>query len=199
MPYGEKDLLPNAPTTEAHVKQGGMPMGELCAAAIQLSDNTAANLILASLGGPQGYTRFCRRIGDRVTRLDRTETALNSAIPGDPRDTTTPGAMTTSLAKVLLGPVLTPASRAQLTAWIRGTQTGQGRLKAGLPSGWSLGHKTGAGQRGSTNDIGILWPPSGQPVLAAVYFTGSTARDEAREAAIAEAAAAIAAWAGRAR
>ncbi len=197
--YGPRDLLPGSGRTTAHVKDGGMPMAELCAAAIQVSDNTAANVILASIDGPAGYTRFCRGIGDPVTRLDRTEPALNSSVPGDPRDTTSPAAMARSLSAVLVGPVLTPSSRAQLNAWIDGTETGQARLKAGLPPGWTLGHKTGTGARGSTNDIGILKPPSGPPLLAAVYFTGSAAKDEAREAAIAEAGAAIAAWAGLAR
>jgi beta-lactamase class A len=197
--YGQKDLLSYAPTTRAHVKDGGMSVGGLCEAAIQLSDNTAANLILASIGGPAGFTRFCRGLGDPVTRLDRTEPELNSSIPGDPRDTTSPAAMTRSLSAVLIGSVLQPASRSLLNAWIKGTRTGQARLKAGLPPGWTLGHKTGTGDRGSTNDIGILFPPSGPPILAAVYFTGSKARPEAIEAAIANVGSAIAAWATRGR
>jgi beta-lactamase class A len=192
--YGEKDLLPNSETSQAHVREGGLPLAALCEAAIQVSDNTAANLILGSIGGPEGYTRFCRRIGDEVTRLDRIELALNSSIPGDPRDTTSPAAMAHSLDAVLLGRVLSAASRARLVGWARGTKTGDRRLKAGLPPGWSLAHKTGSGRNGSTNDIGVLWPPSGPPILAAVYFTGSTAKDEAREAAIADVGAAIAGW-----
>jgi beta-lactamase class A len=195
--YGPGDLLPNAETTTAHVKEGGLPMGALCAAALQVSDNTAANLILASIGGPAGYTRFCRSIGDQATRLDRTEPALNTSIPGDPRDTTTPAAMARSLSAVLLGPALAPASRNRLLDWIKGARTGERRLKAGLPPGWTLGHKTGTGAHGSTNDIGILLPPAGPPILAAAYFTGSAAPYDAREAALAEAGAAITAWAGR--
>ncbi|HEX3363482.1 class A beta-lactamase, partial [Phenylobacterium sp.] len=106
--YGEADLLGNAPITKAHVKKGGMAFGDLCAAAITVSDNTAANLILASIGGPAGWTRFVRRIGDKTSRLDRTEMSLNTAIPGDPRDTTTPAAMAADLRAVLLGGMLGP-------------------------------------------------------------------------------------------
>ena len=106
--YGEADLLGNAPITKVHVKKGGMAFGDLCAAAITVSDNTAANLILASIGGPAGWTRFVRRIGDKTSRLDRTEMSLNTSIPGDPRDTTTPAAMAGDLRAVLLGGMLGP-------------------------------------------------------------------------------------------
>ena len=194
VPYGEKDLLDYAPVTRAHVKEGAMTLGALCAAMVELSDNTAANLVLAGIGGPQGYTRFVRRIGDGFTRLDRTEPELNSALPGDPRDTTTPEAMAGSLERVLLGPVLSPASRALLVHWLKEGKVGAQRLRSGLPAGWTAGDKPGTGAKGSTNDIGILWPPGGGPILATAYFTGSEAPLEAREAALAEVGRAIAAW-----
>ncbi len=193
--FGKADLLENAPVTSAHAAAAGMPLGELCAAAIDYSDNTAANLILASLGGPAGYTRFVRSLGDRFTRLDRTEPTLNTSIPGDPRDTTTPAAMTGSLRAVLVGDALSAGSRERLIGWLKGNQTGGHRLRAGLPRTWTVGDKTGTGAHGSTNDIGILWPPGRAPLLVAAYFTGSDAPIAEREAALAEVGRAIAAWA----
>src|SRR6266487_4836041 len=91
--YAAKDILEHAPVTKAHLVDGGMTLGALCAAAIEQSDNTAGNLLLDAIGGPAGLTNFARDLGDRVTRLDRKEPELNSAIPGDERDTTTPASM----------------------------------------------------------------------------------------------------------
>lgn len=186
IPYRKADLLDYAPATTANLGKGGMSVSDLCAAAVEQSDNTAANLLLKTVGGPAGYTAFARRIGDRVTRLDRNEPALNTALPGDPRDTTTPAAMAESLRRVLLGPVLQPASRARLTAWLTTNQTGDRRLKAGLPAGWSIGDKTGTGDRGSTNDIAIIWTRQHNSVLVAAYLTGSAAPRAELEAALAD-------------
>lgn len=177
--YGEKDLLPYAPETKKHVAEGSMTLGDLCAAAVQWSDNTAANLMLAALGGPHGLTQFLRGIGDPVTRLDRNEPTLNTAIADDPRDTTSPKAMLGDLKSLLLGDVLTPASRQQLTTWMTGSQTGDKRIRAGLPTGWREGNKTGTGDHATANTVSIIWPASGAPILATVYYTGSAAsRDQ---------------------
>ena len=150
-----------------------------------LSDNTAGNLLLASMGGPAGLTAFLRSLGDAVTRLDRIEPGLNEAIPGDPRDTTTPAAMLANLQALALGSALSAGSREQLVGWLLGNRTGDTRLRAGLPDGWRSGDKTGSGERGTTNDVGILWPPGRAPVLVAAYLTGTPAAAEQRNATIA--------------
>ena len=180
--YGPKDLLEYAPITKTHVADGGMTLGDLCAAAIDWSDNTAGNLVLATIGGPAGFTQFARSLGDAVTRLDRNEPTLNESLPGDPRDTTSPRAMAADMQKLLLGGALSEASRRQLQAWLISDKVGDKRLRAGLPSSWRIGDKTGSGERGSANTIAILWPPDGAPLIATVYYTESSAPMDARNA-----------------
>jgi len=180
--YGEKDLLPYAPEAKKHVGDGSMTLGDLCAAAVQWSDNTAANLMLAALGGPKALTQFLRTVGDNVTRLDRNEPTLNTAIPGDSRDTTSPQAMLADLQTLLLSNVLSDRSRQQLTAWMAGSQTGGKRLRAGLPDGWREGDKTGTGANATANTAAIIWPPKGAPILATVYYTASAASRDEQEA-----------------
>jgi beta-lactamase class A len=149
----------------------GLSVAELCEAAITVSDNTAANLLLASLGGPLAFTRYAQSLGDNVTRLDRIEPDLNEATPGDLRDTTTPAAMSRTLAKLTTGDVLSPASRALLIGWMIDCKTGATKLRAGLPSGWRLGDKTGSGGHGSNNDIAVIWPDDRAPLVVASYLT----------------------------
>jgi len=184
--FGEADLLEYAPVTRARVKDGAMSLADLCDAAITVSDNTAANLILSAIGGPAGLTAYLRTLGDRMTRLDRTEPWLNEARPGDPRDTTTPEAMVRSLNKLLLGNALSSASREQLIAWLVATKTGAARLRAGLPADWRVGDKTGTGNHGSTNDVAIVWPTDRHAVLMAVYLTETPAPADACEAVVAD-------------
>ncbi len=178
--YGPSDLLDYAPIAKAHVTEGGMTLADLCAAAIDWSDNTAANLVLQSIGGPPGFTAFARSLGDEVTRLDRNEPTLNESLPGDPRDTTSPRAMAASMQKVLVGDALSDGSRSQLQTWLIGDKVGDKRLRAGLPSSWRIGDKTGTGDRGSTNAIAIIWPPGRAPLIATVYYTESSAPMDAR-------------------
>jgi beta-lactamase class A len=180
--YTAADLLDYAPVAKAHVAQGGMSVADLCAAAIAWSDNTAGNLVLQSIGGPTGFTRFARSLGDSVTRLDRIEPALNASTPGDERDTTSPRAMLSDMRAVLTGSALSQASRQQLESWLVDDKVGDKRLRAGLPASWRVGDKTGSGDNGSANTIAILRPPGRAPLLAAVYFTGSTASIDARNA-----------------
>lgn len=183
VPYKESDLLSYAPVSKAHVGEGGLKLGDLCAAAIQYSDNTAANLILDVIGGPKGFTDFCRKLGDKVTRLDRNEPTLNTAIAGDPRDTTSPKAMATSLRAALIGETLTVLSRQQLADWAIGDKVGDKRVRAGLPKDWVIGDKTGTGAFGSTNTIGFFKPAgSDAEFFFSVYLTQSKAPIEAREA-----------------
>jgi beta-lactamase class A len=175
-------------TKERAGSEAGMSLEELCAAAMMLSDNTAGNLLLAALaGGPAALTAFAHTLGDGVTRLDRIEPDLNEARPGDPRDTTTPAAMAANLRTLLLGSTLSPVSREKLTGWLLGNKTGDARLRAGLPAAWRVGDKTGSGERGSTNDVAVLWPPGANraPILLAVYLTDTTQPPERRNAALA--------------
>ncbi|SNT08261.1 beta-lactamase class A [Noviherbaspirillum humi] len=168
--YRQSDLVEYSPLTEGHVDDG-MTVAALCAAAIQYSDNTAANLLLQVLGGPDEVTAFTRSIGDARFRLDRWETALNSAIPGDPRDTSTPAAMATSLQRLVLGEALAPAQRSLLRDWLRGNTTGAARIQAALPARWIIGDKTGTGSYGTANDVAVLWPLRRAPIVLAIYST----------------------------
>lgn len=170
MRYPASALVTYSPVTEKHVADG-MTVAELCAAALQYSDNTAGNLLMKQIGGPAGVTAYARSIGDETFRLDRWETELNTAIPGDPRDTCTPAAMARNLQRLLLGDALPAAPRAQLEAWMRGNTTGATRIRAGVPPGWAVADKTGAGDYGVVNDIGIAWPPNRPPIVLAIYFT----------------------------
>jgi beta-lactamase class A len=169
--YGKQDLLDYAPITKQHLGDG-MTVAALCEATLQYSDNTAANLLLEVLGGPAAVTAFARAIGDPMFRLDRREPELNSALPGDPRDTTTPAAMVRSLRKLLVDDALPPAARAQLRDWLLGNTVGGKRIRAGVPAGWQVADKTGTGAHGTANDIGALWPPARPPVMLALYYTG---------------------------
>jgi beta-lactamase class A len=180
--FGPGDLLSYAPVSKTHVAEGGMTLAEACAAAIDWSDNTAANLILQTIGGPPGFTGFARSLGDEVTRLDRNEPGLNEAAPGDERDTTSPRAMAEDIQKVLLGQTLSEASRVQLEVWLVADRVGDKRLRAGLPASWRIGDKTGSGDHGTANTIAIIRPPGAAPIIAAVYYTESSAPMEARNA-----------------
>ncbi|MFT3728738.1 MAG: class A beta-lactamase [Terricaulis sp.] len=188
--YTTADLLPNSPRTEEHARRGSMSIDDLCAAAVEVSDNCGANLLLTQIGGPtQGFTRFVRSIGDTVTRLDRTETALNENAPNDPRDTSTPAAMAQTLQRVLTtDAALNDANREKLIGWMVASETGLTRLRAGLPKDWRAGDKTGAsaGQHNATNDVAIAWPPGKPPIVIVCYMSDSTADLDARTAAHAE-------------
>lgn len=170
--YAKSDLVAHSPVTERHADEG-MSLAEICRAAITRSDNTAANLMLASFGGPPALTEFARRLGDQVTRLDRTETALNEALPDDPRDTTAPAAMLGLMKALLVEDTLSAASRRLLGEWLLANETGAARIRAAAPSGWDVGDKTGTGERGAAGDVAILRPPGRAPILLAVYLHGS--------------------------
>ncbi|MCR6475310.1 class A beta-lactamase [Variovorax sp. ZS18.2.2] len=168
--YSKGDLVTYSPITEKNIATG-MTVAELCAAAVQYSDNTAANLLMKGLGGPPAVTAFARSLGDEAFRLERWETELNTAIPGDLRDTTTPAAMAASVERLVLGNALGAAQREQLKTWLLGNTTSTERFLAGVPAGWKVGDKTGSGSYGTTNDVGVLWPPAGAPLVLAVYLT----------------------------
>ncbi|WP_395402734.1 class A beta-lactamase [Pseudoduganella sp. UC29_106] len=167
--YDKRVLLNHCPITEKHLHDG-MPIEELCAAAVAYSDNAAANLLLKEIGGPAQLTAFLRSIGDQTTRLDRWEPELNTSIPGDLRDTTTPRAMTATLRKLALDKALPPAQQARFQEWLVGNTTGDERIRAGVPSGWKVGDKTGTGPYGATNDIGVIWPAGRAPIVLSIYL-----------------------------
>ncbi|MFJ3875969.1 class A beta-lactamase [Streptomyces sp. NPDC090077] len=171
----------------------GMTGAELCAAALTHSDNAAANLLLRELGGPGAVTRFCRSIGDGVTRLDRWEPELNSAEPGRMTDTSTPRALGRTFARLTVGPALADADRRRLTGWLLGSTTGGNRLRAGLPQGWTIAEKTGTGRYGTANDVGIARRPAGGPITIAVLSTHHTPAAPPDDHLLAEVAALLAA------
>ncbi|RQS33519.1 PenA family class A beta-lactamase [Burkholderia sp. Bp8992] len=182
--YTQADLVNYSPVSGKHVGTG-MTVAALCEAAIQYSDNSAANLLMKLIGGPSAVTAFARSIGDDAFRLDRWETELNTALPGDPRDTTTPAAMAASMRVLTLGEALPAAQRAQLVTWLRGNKVGDKRIRAGVPAGWTVGDKTGTGDYGTTNDAGVIWPASGAPIVLVVYYTQAQADARAKDDVIA--------------
>lgn len=184
--YDLSDLLEYAPVTREHVAEGSLTVDVLAQAAVTVSDNTAANLLLAKIGDPAGLTQFVRSLGDSVTRLDRDEPTLNSNDPGDPRDTTSPRAMVGLAKQILCGDVLSSSSRERLLGWLRSSGTGKNRLRAGLPRDWVVGDKTGSGSRGAINDVAIAVPEGRAPVLIASYMSGSDSSLEVLEAAHAD-------------
>jgi beta-lactamase class A len=175
-------------------------LADLCAAAMTESDNTAADFVLKSLGGPAAVTAYARSIGDTVTRLDNNEPLFSRAKPVGlaKSDMTTPTVMVNDLQALVLGDALAPSSRDQLKSWLLGCKTGDRRLRAGLPAGWQCGEKTGSDEsHGSTNDVGVLWPPQPRsPVIVAAYLTQTKAKYEDREAALADVARAVVAALG---
>lgn len=183
--FDQKAVLSYAPVTRLHVGPPGMTVAELCKAAITLSDNTAANVLLASLGGPAAVTAYARQLGDPITRLDRIEPELNRPSPDHVSDTTAPSAMVANLRALTLGNALGDTSRHQLIQWLCETTTGSKLLRAGLPVDWRVGDKTGSGN-GATNDVAIIWPPHRAPLLVAAYYDAPMADDAGRSAVLAE-------------
>lgn len=177
VPFSERDLLEYAPTTRARLAEGRLSVEELARATVVNSDNTAANLLFPLVGGPQGLTAFVRANGDAVTRFDRDEPALNTNLPDDPRDTTTPRAMVALLRTFMTrdadaGP-LTRESRGRLLGWLIACETGHERLRASLPADWLAADKTGTGARSAVNDVGILEPPGRSPIMVAAFLSDS--------------------------
>lgn len=170
LPIKEQELVTYSPIAGKHVGRS-LSLAELCQAALQYSDNTAANLLIDAAGGTEAVTAYARAIGDGEFRLDRRETELNEAIPGDPRDTSTPQAMGRSLHALLIGNALPPKQRAVLKEWMLGNTTGGKRIRAVTPANWQVADKTGSGDYGTTNDVAVLWPETGGPICLCVYFT----------------------------
>jgi beta-lactamase class A len=183
--FGKDALLEYAPVTSQHVGPPGMTIAELCQAAVAVSDNTAANVLLAHLGGPSAVTDYARQLGDGITRLDRIEPELNRPTADGLFDTTTPAAMLGNLQVLALGQALSDASRKQLIEWLCETSTGKNLLRAGVPADWRVGEKTGSGVT-QRNDVAIMWPPQRKPLLVAAYYENAGASDDKRAAVLAE-------------
>jgi beta-lactamase class A len=180
--YTSTDLVGHSPITEQHVSTG-MTVRALCDAAIRYSDNTAGNLLFRHLGGPSGLNADLKRIGDSTTHPDRIEPDLNNAVPGDVRDTSTPRALSTDLSKFAVGNALPKDKRALLNDWLRRNTTGATLIRAGVPTGWSVGDKTGTGDYGTRNDIAVVWPPHRPPIVLAI-LSARTARNATYEDAL---------------
>ena len=185
IPVHEEDIMDYAPVTEA-TAGGTMTVAELCFATLDMSDNTAANLLIDRLGGPQEVTAFVRSIGDNVTRLDRTEPDLNIFDPADPRDTTSPAAMLATWDAMLLGDVLSPSSRSQLHDWMSHGGVTAGLLRASVPDGWIVADKSGAGDGFTRNLVAMVTPPNHAPWLVAIYVSDTPADFAARNEAVTE-------------
>ncbi|WP_280190642.1 class A beta-lactamase [Delftia sp. PS-11] len=194
--YASSQLVPYSPSSGPRAGDGGgMTVAQLCEAAVVLSDNTAANLLLDASGGPQALTQWLRDSGDEVTRLDRMEPELNEGLPGDPRDTTTPLAMAQSMQRLLLGSVIDGFGRALLLQWLVASRTGDRRLRAGLPADWRVGGKTGTGDKGISNDAIVAWPaPHSAPLVVTGYLAQCPADAPVRDTILAAAGAAAARW-----
>ncbi|HEY0800348.1 MAG TPA: class A beta-lactamase [Steroidobacteraceae bacterium] len=188
IPYGLGDIPDDwyAPVAKQNVAKGVMSVGDMCAAAVEYSDNTCANLLLARVGGPAALTAFWRSTGDTMTRLDHNEPLLNRSPPGDPRDTTTPFAMAGTLRRLVLGKVLSPISRERLTGWMLNCKTGGNRLRGGLPKDWSIGDKTGNNGEDASGDIAVAWRKPDVPVLICAYTQGGSPTASQVEAVFAE-------------
>ncbi|WP_412675094.1 class A beta-lactamase Bla1 [Bacillus mobilis] len=165
--YTKEDLVEYSPVTEKYIDTG-MTLGEIAEAAVRYSDNTAGNILFHKIGGPKGYEKALRQIGDRVTLSDRFETELNEAIPGDNRDTSTAKAIATNLKNFTIGNALPDHKRNILTEWMKGNATGDKLIRAGVPTDWIVGDKSGAGSYGTRNDIAIVWPPNRAPIIIAI-------------------------------
>ncbi|MFJ8204439.1 class A beta-lactamase [Micromonospora chalcea] len=185
--YRRADLVAHSPVTERHVETG-MKLRDAAEAAVRYSDNTAGNLLFDALGGPAGFARALRDVGDRVTRPVRTEPELNAATPGDERDTSTPRALAGSLRAYTLGEALPPADRDLLLGWMRASTTGSGLVRAGVPAGWQVADKSGTGGYGTRNDIAVVWPPDSAPIVLAVMSSRGSRDAKPDDTLVAEAA-----------
>ncbi len=179
-------LLAHAPITRPAAEAGrSLTVEALCAAIVTVSDNTAANLLLARVGGPAGLTRWLRAF-DPHTRLDRLEPELNESRIGDPRDTTTPECMARDVETLLTGDVLSKSARAKLLRWMTDCTTGPNKLRAGVPAGWSVADKTGNNGVHTSGDVALITRPDGTRIFVAAYVTQSTLRGPAQEAIFAD-------------
>ncbi len=192
VPYSAADLLVASPITRANVDKGELSVGALCAAILHLSDNTAANLLLARTGGPQALTAFVRGLGDTTTQFDRYEPEVGKS--SGTFDTTTPRAVAGTAQALLLGNGLTPTSRAQLETWMVGNEVGRMRMRASFPPSWTAADRTGT-DKGQCDEFAVVRRTDGPPIVVAAYYDAVGMETEAQEAVLREVGAAVVAWA----
>lgn len=182
LPLRRAERVPHMPDTEAWLARGWATPLALAEAAQRSSDNLAANVLMRTLGGPEGFTRWLRAQGDAVTRIDRYEPELNRVPHDELRDTSSPAAFADTVARLCAGDALAPSSRARLIAWMVATRTGRQRLRAGLPAAWQAGDKTGTGfnpdMPDRINDVAVFWPPGRQPWVLAAFYEGPARSSE---------------------
>ena len=188
--YTKEDLVTYSPITEKHTETG-MSLRDIADAAVRYSDNTAGNLLLKELGGPAGFEAALKEIGDTVTESDRYEPDLNSAVPGESRDTSTPRALAASLQAFAVNDVLSSEKKELLNDWLIRNTTGDTQIRAGVPEDWTVGDKSGAASYGTRNDIAVVWPPDRRPIIIAILSDRSAKEAAYDDALIAEAAKAV--------
>ena len=187
VPVVRRDMIPHAPVTEKAIGRT-LTIRQLMQAAVEVSDNPAANILIREMGGIAVWRAWWPTFGDTTTVISRLEPDLNTALPDDPRDTCLPDQTLANIRELAFGDRLTPEHDQMIQSWLTASPTGPNRNKAGAPQGWTVAHKTGTGANGTANDIGVAFPVSGSPVVLATYFTGATqANDDQRDAVIAEA------------
>lgn len=187
VPVTRADMIPHAPVTEKAIGRT-LTIRELMQAAVEVSDNPAANILIREMGGIAVWRSWWPTFGDTTTLISRLEPDLNTALPNDPRDTCLPDQTVANIRELAFSDRLTPAHDQLIQSWLIASPTGPNRLKAGVPQGWTVAHKTGTGANGTANDVGMAIPLSGAPVLLTAYFTGATeATDDQRDAVVAEA------------
>jgi len=187
IPVTQADMINHAPVTGPAIG-GTLTIEQLMKGTVEVSDNPAANILIREMGGLDALRAFYRGIGDTDTRVDRLEPEMNR-LDGD-KDTITPVRSVANIHRLLVSPdtPLSAASKSLLMRWLVDAPTGMGRIKAGVPAGWTVAHKTGTGGYGPTNDIGLLYPPTGDPITLAIYYHGlRTSSDAENEAVIADA------------
>lgn len=187
VPLRGVEIVDYSPAIQDHIRAGHIEVSfaDTCRMMLSVSDNTAANIVLTELGGPEGLTSFLRSIGDQVTRLDRWETALNEAVPSDPQDTTTPHAIAQSVQDMILGEALSPTSRATLREWLADHRVAGALFRSALPPNWSIDDRTGAGGYGSRSIVAVFYPPDRDPIITSLFITETDADFDTRNAAIA--------------
>lgn len=177
-----EDILDYAPVTEAMVGNT-MSVGDLCHAALDMSDNTATNLLIDRIGGPRNVTDFLRSIDDPISRVDRREPDLNTFIPGDPRDTTSPDAMVSTMAALLIGDALSATSRAQLVDWMSAGGVTGALIRASTPKGWRVADRSGSADF-NRNIVAMVTPPDRNPYFIAIFLSDAEADFDTRNAAV---------------
>ncbi len=193
LPVTNADMVVYSPYVEAQrakTPPEAVTVEGAASAAVSLSDNTAANLLLDRLGGPQGFTAWLRGKRDSVTRLDRREPELNENALGDPRDTTTPAAMAETTRSLVVGNAMPVGQQRLLYRWMENTSTGLKRIRGGLPQGWSAGDKTGSCGN-AFNDVAVFTADNGKRYTLAVYLDRPAVKGDAASAIIADATRAV--------